>query len=598
MPRAVQRSGGYNIFSILNLILNAIGVGAVLWWCFASWRLHNLHTPLISEPDAPVSHTRGGKGGKKHGAEKGEVGDKFGTATFLGKAQEHAVASGNVPPPFWVFCATQWQDCWCDGDIRWGNEETWHVVPVKKMSEPQKITCTIDHLPDVLPGDDLKHCECLITPGSPSYLRTNAMMLEDDEAERVGATLVSSCELFLSARKKQPVDMAQWLAMEGLCSEEWEEKMRFNRSMKGGPKQIPLEVRQQLLRARVDVRFKKNMAQLTEHGWFRHGWVTYVAGEPTSPFVQMAGELIKSVHYFSQWPIIVFNFGMVTPEAWTPERFPRLVILHSKPLPREEKMKRSFNFNKLRSILMSRVQTGIQVDVDQFIAPGADILFKLTEKYVNKAYPFPLMPAHFLDWSSRHQKDAPWWPRYCPDPEQPCPMQTMRWAHAHPTWTYWALPFFGRWVRRHFRDERLPNVTFQGFDAAGLRVGDVMEDEDLLNVALWEERATKQWCKIDVPATIEFESLLSWKHSDGEHCRNGIGCENIGGDERWYKHGVPKVYWTAHHAVEPEKTAQFLERIRTKQKEDKWPPAIVYEAKFWPSGEELHEAHPDLKCLT
>ena len=37
------------------------------------------------------------------------------------------------------------------------------------------------------------------------------------------------------------------------------------------------------------------------------------------------------------------------------------------------------------SILMSRVQTGIQVDVDQFIAPGADILFKLTEKYVNKA---------------------------------------------------------------------------------------------------------------------------------------------------------------------------------------------------------------------
>lgn len=203
------------------------------------------------------------------------------------------------------------------------------------------------------------------------------------------------------------------------------------------------------------------------------------------------------------------------------------------------------------------------------------------------------MPAHFLDWSSRDQKDAPWWPRYCPDPKQPCPMQTMRWdpwqmgrqctiwwwwwcwwvfpslvkkfsivelgsldlfrkggifqscnllyffqlqlfdwfesylqywahmawnflhmelfgwtetvmfndrvqndwaafpeahkthcklhfeimiehrhtgtvyrdnakAHAHPTWTYWALPFFGRWVRRHFRDERLPNVTFQG----------------------------------------------------------------------------------------------------------------------------------------
>ena len=43
-------------------------------------------------------------------------------------------------------------------------------------------------------------------------------------------------------------------------------------------------------------------------------------------------------------------------------------------------------------------------------------------------YPFPLMPAHFLDWSIKDQKDAPWWPRYCPNPSQPCPMQTMRWV--------------------------------------------------------------------------------------------------------------------------------------------------------------------------
>ena len=40
----------------------------------------------------------------------------------------------------------------------------------------------------------------------------------------------------------------------------------------------------------------------------------------------------------------------------------------------------------------------------------------------------------------------------------------------------------------------VPHLLAPGFDAAGLRVGDVMEDEDLLNVALWEERANKQWC--------------------------------------------------------------------------------------------------------
>lgn len=471
------------------------------------------------------------------------------------------------------------------------------MIPAKP-GEAQKIECSIDHLPDVVPGDDLKHCECLITPGTEVYRRTNPMIIHQDEAERLGATLVSSCELFFEARKAQAVDMAQWLAMEGLCSEAWEEQVRFNRSLRAGPRQLSVETRQHLFRARVDVRFKKIMARFSEKGWFKRGWVTYVAGDPSSPFVKMAEELIKSVHYFSSWPIIVFNFGLVMPESWTPERFPRLVILHSTPLPTEAHLKRSFNFNKLRSILMSKVHTGIQVDVDQFIAPGADILFQLTEKWIHKEYPFPLMPAHFADWSIKDQPNAPWWPRYCPDPEKPCPMQTMRWAHAHPTWTYWALPFFGRWVRRHFRDERLPNVTLRGFQAPGLRVGEIPEDEDMLNVALWEERATQQWCKFDVPATVEFESLLNWKPSDGDRCLHGIGCTNIGGDQRWYVEGVPKVYWTAHHAVDPVQTSKILELIRVKEGAGKWPPAIVYDQNFWKSGEELHAKHPELKCLT
>ncbi|CAJ1355301.1 unnamed protein product [Effrenium voratum] len=355
------------------------------------------------------------------------------------------------------------------------------------------------------------------------YKNLNPMIMDQEDADHLGATVVASCELFFEARKNQPADLAQWLAVEGLCSAAWEEKTRFNRSLKAGPREISLEIRQHLMRARVDARFKSSMARFTEKGWFRHAWVTFVAGNPSSPFVKMAEELIKSVHYFSSWPILVYNFGFAAPETWTPERFPQLVIIHAAPLPSDPHIRRSFNFNKLRSILMARVLTGVQVDVDQFVAPGADILFDLTQKWVNKEYPFPLLPAHFLDWSIKDQPNAPWWPRYCPDPEKPCPMQTMRWAHAHPTWSYWALPFFGRWVRRHFRDERLPNVTVQGFQAAALRVGDVMEDEDLLNVALWEERANKQWCKFDVPATVEFESLLSWKSSDGHRCIHGIG---------------------------------------------------------------------------
>ena len=113
-----------------------------------------------------------------------------------------------------------------------------------------------------------------------------------------------------------------------------------------------------------------------------------------------------------------------------------------------------------------------------------------------------------------------------------------------------------------------------------------------------EERATKQWCKFDVPATVEFESLLAWKPEHQDRCLHGIGCTNIGGDLRWYLKGVPKVYWTAHHAVEPSQTSEILEKIREKQKKGLWPHAIVYEEKFWASGDHLHAACPELHCLT
>ena len=40
---------------------------------------------------------------------------------------------------------------------------------------------------------------------------------------------------------------------------------------------------------------------------------------------------------------------------------------------------------------------------------------------------------------------------------------------------------------------------------------------------------------------------------------------------------MPKVYWTAHHAVHPNVTSDILLRIQEKYKEGKWPPAIVYD---------------------
>lgn len=35
---------------------------------------------------------------------------------------------------------------------------------------------------------------------------------------------------------------------------------------------------------------------------------------------------------------------------------------------------RSFNFNKLRSFLMARARTGVELDSDQFVGPGVDYM--------------------------------------------------------------------------------------------------------------------------------------------------------------------------------------------------------------------------------
>ena len=74
--------------------------------------------------------------------------------------------------------------------------------------------------------------------------------------------------------------------------------------------------------------------------------------------------------------------------------------------------------------------TGVGLDSDQFVAPAVDRLFDLTEREINEAYGFPILPVHFLD---RGPKDlGVWWSRYCPNDQ--CSLQTMRWGHAHPTW--------------------------------------------------------------------------------------------------------------------------------------------------------------------
>jgi len=355
---------------------------------------------------------------------------------------------------------------------------------------------------------------------------------------------------------------------------------------KSGSKALSLSQTQDLMKTWIDERFQGNYDRLFGRaGWTPKAFLNYYAGPPDGKHTKMTEELIVSVHEFSQEPILVYHFGLTTPKAWTPKRFPRLVLFHAAPFPVGSG--RSFNFNKMRAMLISRAKVGIQLDSDQFVAPGVDDMFVPTEREITKDYPMPILPAHFLDRTPRDL--GAYWKRYCPADK--CKWQTARWGHAHPTWTYWALPWLGRWLRMNFRDETLPAKEDGSMEA--LRVIDVPEDEDLLNVGTWEDGGNKQWCKLDIAGVEDFDALLKAQVLD----RCSVACENVGGDRRFHKKGVAKVFYTAHHAVDVEQTKRYIASLKKKQADGSLPPPIMYGGRFYKNGDALRAAIPDLSCI-
>jgi len=342
-----------------------------------------------------------------------------------------------------------------------------------------------------------------------------------------------------------------------------------------------------LMRVWVDNRFAVNYKRFfNKKGWAERGFVNYYAGAPGGKHVRMTEELIHSVHAFSSEPIIVFHFGTSTPASWSAEQWPQLVLFHAAPIPSHAG--RSFNFNKLRAMLLARVRVGVELDSDQFVAPGVDAIFGRTAQEITKDYAMPILPVHFLDRSPRDT--GAYWARYCPG--DVCRWQTARWGHAHPTWTFWALPWIGRWLRRNFRDEWLPEL--KGGDMSALRVTDIPEDEDLLNVATWEEGGTKQWCKLDLPGPDDFAALL---HAEPGAKRCTWSCGDISPDRRFHPRGAAKAFYTAHHAVDPIASKRYVAQLKEKDAKNSLPPPIMYRGIFYKTGQEMMAEHPDIKCI-
>ena len=62
---------------------------------------------------------------------------------------------------------------------------------------------------------------------------------------------------------------------------------------------------------------------------------------------------------------------------------------------------------RLRAMMLAKIKVGVQLDADQFVAPGVDNMFASTAREITKEYPRIIMPAHFLDRAPRD--GGAWW---------------------------------------------------------------------------------------------------------------------------------------------------------------------------------------------
>lgn len=64
-------------------------------------------------------------------------------------------------------------------------------------------------------------------------------------------------------------------------------------------------------------------------------------------------------------------------------------------------------------------------------------------------------------------------------------------------------------------------------------------------------------------------------------------------DPKWFPHGIPLVYYTAHDAKDPVKMKELLEQLTKASPAD----PIYYDGRFYHDALSLKTGHPDVKCL-
>mmetsp|Transcript_6062 Transcript_6062/g.14491 ORF Transcript_6062/g.14491 Transcript_6062/m.14491 type:complete len:714 (-) Transcript_6062:48-2189(-) len=294
----------------------------------------------------------------------------------------------------------------------------------------------------------------------------------------------------------------------------------------------------------LDCRFAKNYIEHTTDGseWLDEAYVTYIGGPKGSKHELMMTNLIRSVQAFSRRPLVL----VIVDDIYEPPPFWRefSCLIVYKMAGRVESL--PFNVNKARAMIGARVGTGAELDGDQLIFAGMDEMFEPTRREVTAKYPFPILPVH---WGAREEG----WGRYTGT-------RSMRWGHAHPTWTYWALPFcvnllymrlaalvipeqeIALWRLSPLDDVDMQKVLSNGLKDKHKAVVEkwMVSDEPMMNVLLWMAGATKAWCKFDLEPTL---------YTKGKNLK-----PTIYADKRWYPDGLPLIFYSMHNTKNPKET--------------------------------------------
>jgi hypothetical protein len=108
--------------------------------------------------------------------------------------------------------------------------------------------------------------------------------------------------------------------------------------------------------------------------------VAFVSFTTLGSYLELAKVLLDSIHYFSDFPIILYCIDCDLP--FTRSEYPRLVPRRICSAPH------SMYFNKLQIVTHSGLEVGLYIETDDIVNHGVDVLFEVARRYAGR---FPLL---------------------------------------------------------------------------------------------------------------------------------------------------------------------------------------------------------------